>query len=38
MTGGEIEVLGNTDMYTGAWMAGGKITVRGNSDSFAGSR
>lgn len=36
MTGGEIEVLGNTDMYTGAWMAGGKITVRGNSDSFAG--
>jgi formylmethanofuran dehydrogenase subunit C len=36
MTGGEIEVLGNTDMYTGAWMAGGKITVKGNTDSFAG--
>lgn len=34
MTAGEIEVQGNTDMYTAAWMAGGKIHVKGNVDSF----
>jgi len=34
MTAGEIEVLGNTDMYTAGWMAGGKIHVKGNVDSF----
>lgn len=36
MTAGEIEVQGNTDMYTAAWMAGGKIHVKGNVDSFCG--
>ncbi|NLV27098.1 MAG: formylmethanofuran dehydrogenase subunit C [Methanomicrobiales archaeon] len=34
MTAGEIEVQGNTDMYTAAWMSGGKIHVKGNVDSF----
>ncbi|WP_367279012.1 formylmethanofuran dehydrogenase subunit C [Methanospirillum sp.] len=36
MTAGEVEILGNADMYVGAWMAGGKLVVKGNVDSFAG--
>lgn len=38
MTGGEVVVNGNADMYVGgAWMQGGKITVNGNVDAFAGT-
>jgi len=36
MTGGEIMVEGNADMYTGGWMKGGKIHIKGNVDSFCG--
>ena len=36
MTAGEVEVLGNPDMYVGARMKGGKITVKGNVNSFCG--
>jgi len=37
MTGGEILVEGNLDMYTGAFMDGGTLTVKGNVDAFAGT-
>ena len=36
MTGGEIVINNDTDMYVGAWMRGGKITVNGNADAFLG--
>lgn len=37
MTGGEIAVEGDLDMYTGAFMAGGSLAVKGNVDAFAGT-
>ncbi len=36
MTGGEILINNDTDMYVGAWMRGGKITVKGSADAFLG--
>lgn len=36
MTGGELVINSNADMYIGGWMRGGKITVKGNADSFLG--
>lgn len=36
MTGGEILIESNADMYIGGWMKGGKIHIKGNVDSFCG--
>ena len=36
MTGGEILINSDADMYIGCWMKGGKITVKGNADAFLG--
>ena len=36
MTGGELIINSDTDMYVGGWMRGGKITVKGNVDAFLG--
>ncbi|HWQ66563.1 MAG TPA: formylmethanofuran dehydrogenase subunit C [Methanospirillum sp.] len=36
MTGGEIVINSDADMYVGCWMRGGKITVKGSADAFLG--